>query len=142
MLGQCYEQLGDLDARYAAFRRAVALDPSGIPGRLGLAATLAAMGRLDDAIASYRRIIDEEPRVGPNTARLMILRNLQRTAGERDWREVDQVLDKSSRAMPGSTEIAILRLKRSPPKVSRIEPANSWNGQGMSGQRRSSSGSR
>ncbi len=109
MLGQCYEQLGDLDARYAAFRRAVALDPSGVPARLGLAATLAAMGRLDEAISGYRHIFDEDPRVGPDTARLMILRNLQRSAGERDWREVEEVLDKSSRTMPGSAEIAILR---------------------------------
>ena len=109
MLGHCYEQIGDLDARHAAFRRAVALVPSGVAARLGLAATLAAIGRIDEAITGYRRVIDEEPRVGPDTARLMILRNLQRSAVERDWSEVEEVLDKSSRTMPESAEIAILR---------------------------------
>src|SRR5579864_5197322 len=33
MLARCYERLGDTDQRYAAYRRANALEPLGVPGR-------------------------------------------------------------------------------------------------------------
>ncbi len=77
LLGTCYLQLGDIDRRYAAFRRSVSLDPQGMAGQLGLAATLAAMDRLDEALASYRRLIEQAPTAGPAMARLLILRNLR-----------------------------------------------------------------
>jgi cellulose synthase operon protein C len=109
LLGQCYEQLGDVDRRYEAFRRAVALLPEEIGGRVGLAATLAAMGRLDDALGVYRTMIGQTPIAGPSLARLLILRNLRRPPDQRDWRDVDEVLTESSRVAPTSTELSILR---------------------------------
>jgi len=113
LLGRCYEQLGDIDRRYAAFRRAVSLDPEGIAGQLGLAATLAAMGRLDEALGSYRLVIDQAPSAGPALARLLILRNLRRPVPQRDWQEVDAVLTRSAQVMPGSTEVVVLRAEAS-----------------------------
>ena len=78
LLGQCYEHLGDIDRRYGAFWRAVTLEPQGIPGRLGLAAALAAMGKLDDALGFYRSLIGKSPIAGPALARLLIVRDLRR----------------------------------------------------------------
>ncbi len=109
LLGACYLQLGDLDRRCAAFRRAVSLDPQAIAGRLGLAATLAAMERLDESLGLYRRLIDQEPTAGPATARLLILRNLRVPAAQRDWRDVEAILARSAQVMPGSSEVIILR---------------------------------
>ncbi len=109
LLGTCYLQLGDIDRRFAAFRRAVSLNPRGTAGQLGLAATLAAMDRLDEALATYRLMINQEPTAGPATARLLILRNLRRPAAQRDWREVEEILARSAEVMPGSTEVIILR---------------------------------
>ena len=109
MRGTCYLQLGDIDRRYAAFQRAVSLEPQGIAGQLGLAATLAAKGRLDEAVEWYRRVIDKEPSAGPAMARLLILRNLRSPAARRDWREVDELLARSAKVMPASIEVVILR---------------------------------
>jgi len=109
LLGTCYLQLGDIDRRCAAFRRAVSLDPQGMAGQLGLAATLAAMERLDVALGLYRRLMDQEPTAGPATARLLILRNLRSPAAQRNWGEVEEILTRSAQVMPGSTEVIILR---------------------------------
>ncbi len=109
LLGTCYLQLGDIDRRHAAFRRAVSLDPEGKAGQLGLAASLAAMERLDEALFLYRRLIDQEPTAGPAAARLLIQRNLRSPAARRDWREVEEILARSAQVLPGSTELIILR---------------------------------
>ncbi len=109
LLGTCYEQLGDIDRRYDAYRRAVSIDAQRKEGRLGLAGALAAMGRLDEALSVYRRLIDVEPTAGTAAARLMILQNLRRPAQQHDWQSVEQVLAKAGQAIPGSTEVTILR---------------------------------
>jgi tetratricopeptide (TPR) repeat protein len=109
LLGLCYEQLGNMDGRYAAYRRAVSLDPQGPRGQLGLAATLAAMGRLDEALGAYQGLIDREPLAGIAAARLLVLRNLRSPEQERKWQEVEQVLARTEQLRPQSPEVAILR---------------------------------
>jgi tetratricopeptide (TPR) repeat protein len=109
LLGLCYEQLGDNDQRDAAFRRAVALDPGRVEGHLGLAATREATGKLDEAASEYRRVIDRVPTVRMALARLLILRNLRRPAAQRDWAEVEKILDQADRAKSDSTGVAVLR---------------------------------
>ena len=70
LLGRCYERLGDIDRRYDAFRRAVALEPQATAGQLGRAETLAVMGRHDEAIRSYRNLMGKAPTVAPALGRL------------------------------------------------------------------------
>jgi cellulose synthase operon protein C len=113
LLGRCYEQLGNIDRRYAAYRRAVSLEPNGTSGQLGLAATLGSMGRLDEALTAYRRIIDQEPTAAMAAARLMILLNLRRPAEQRYWQDVNQLLDKAAQAAPDSTGVTVLRAEAS-----------------------------
>jgi tetratricopeptide (TPR) repeat protein len=109
LLGRCYEQLGDGDQRYFCLRRAVSLAPQRWEGRLGLAAAIEALGKFDEAIAEYRRVIDRAPGAGLALARLLILRNLRRPAAGRDWPGVEQVLDQAARALPGSPAVTIWR---------------------------------
>ncbi len=115
LLGQCYERLGDLDQRHAAYRRAVAIDPDPdpdplwVPARLGLAETLAALGKIEEAIEEYRVVKPREPGAAFFVARLRLLREVGRPAEERRWTEVEQALDDAARALPGSTEVTILR---------------------------------
>ena len=98
LLGRCYERLGDIDRRYDAFRRAVALEPQATAGQLGRAETLAVMGRHDEAIRSYRNLMGKAPTVAPALGRLLILRNLDRPAEQRDWGEVERILDQWAQA--------------------------------------------
>jgi tetratricopeptide (TPR) repeat protein len=109
LLGLCYERLGDVDRRYSALRRAVNLDPSDVAARLGLAAALESMGRLDEALAEYRRLNDQAPGARLGEARLLILRNLRRPAAARDWAAVEQALDKAARVLADSSEVILLR---------------------------------
>ena len=113
LLGECYERSGDVDRRHAAYRRAVAIaldpDPLWVPARLGLAGSLAAMGKTEEAIKEYRVIQQREPGVALLVARLRLLSEAGRPAEERRWAEVEQDLEAAARALPGSAEVAILR---------------------------------
>jgi cellulose synthase operon protein C len=109
LLANCYDQLGDIDRRYAAYRRAVALERQGAAAQFGIALTLAAMGRIDEALGAYRQLIDQVPSAGTAAARLMILRNLRRPEERRDWPAIDQVLAKSAQLQPDSADVVILR---------------------------------
>jgi tetratricopeptide (TPR) repeat protein len=109
LIGVCCEQLGDLDGRETAFRRAVALDPGRVEGHVGLAAAQEALGELDQAVDGYSTVIDRAPAVGTALARLLILRNLRRPPAQRDWSGVEQVLDRAARAMPRSPGVTIVR---------------------------------
>ncbi len=109
LIGLCSERLGDLDQREAAFRRAVALDPQRIEGRMGLAAAKEAMGKLDEAVDEYRMVTERAPALGLALARLLILRNLRRPPGQRDWPGVEQALDRTARATPRSPGVIVVR---------------------------------
>ena len=61
LLGQSYEQLGDPDQQYAAFRRALSSDPLSLPAVNGMAQALVAMGKLSDAIGEFRRLVPRVP---------------------------------------------------------------------------------
>ncbi len=109
LLGLCYERLGDNDRRDTAFRRAITLDPGRVEGHVGLAAAREAAGKLDEAASEYREAIDRVPGIGMALARLLILRNLRRPEAQRDWADVEQVLQQAARALPDSTGVTILR---------------------------------
>jgi tetratricopeptide (TPR) repeat protein len=109
ILGFCYQQLGDLERRYLAFHRAAAHDPGGVSGHLGLAAALEDMGRIEEALGEIRRVRDQTAGTGIAEARLLILRNMRRPSAQRDWAEVDQVLDKLSQTNRAAPEVIIMR---------------------------------
>ena len=105
----CYLKLGALDQRFATLKRAIAVDPKAIAGRLGLAQTLEAMGRLDEALAAYREIADQAPGARVDVARVLVQINLRRPASLRDWSQVEPALDLAARLVPDSVEPTILR---------------------------------
>jgi tetratricopeptide (TPR) repeat protein len=108
-LGRCYERLGDLDRRYAAYQRAVNLDPLWVPGCLGIGSTLVAMGKLDEALDTYQRIIPRAPGARVVVARLLVLRNLSLPPDRRDWKEVQDLLKQAERTVPGSVDVPLLQ---------------------------------
>jgi tetratricopeptide (TPR) repeat protein len=111
LLGTCYERLGNPDQRLAAYRRAVAVDPVAIPGRLGLAAAQVALGRIDEAISAYRPLVEQLPGLKFEMARLLLARELGKPESERNWGEVDRVLAAAEAEQPGSAELARLRVQ-------------------------------
>ncbi|HEV3304151.1 MAG TPA: tetratricopeptide repeat protein, partial [Planctomycetaceae bacterium] len=89
---QCYSRLGRDDLAVGAYHAALEVDPSWATGRLALAETLRAQGRIDESIAEFRQLPD-----GPDTKmarlRLEVLQNLAKPQRERNWAEVEEKLN-------------------------------------------------
>jgi tetratricopeptide (TPR) repeat protein len=109
LLGRCWEQLGDAERQQAAYRRVVKADPLSVPGCLGLGAALEALGKTEEALQVYQRILPKQPEVAIIVARLALLRNLTLPAKERDWKGVEELLRQADRASPNSAVVATLR---------------------------------
>ncbi len=116
MLALCHAQLGNPDMRYAAARRAVALEvldsQLAVAAREELASALASQGKLEEAAAEYRvalRLPGAPSRLLVELGRVLVAKNLRVPARQRQWDEVERVLSESDAALPGSAELAILR---------------------------------
>src|SRR5262249_10612559 len=109
LLANCYEHLGNPDLQLTTARRALSVDPVWPPARLSLASALAATGRLDEAVAEYRKLPGKEPSVLLVTARLLMVRNLRLPTSERRWAEAEELIDELAKLEPDSLEVPLLR---------------------------------
>jgi tetratricopeptide (TPR) repeat protein len=108
LLARGYEWLATPEQQLAACSRALALDPNWSPALLEQAQALEVLGRPDESIEAYRKLLPRVPAaVGPLT-RLLIARNLRKAAGERDWSEVQTLLEQAERASPDVLETPLL----------------------------------
>ncbi|HEX4608905.1 MAG TPA: hypothetical protein VH092_11930, partial [Urbifossiella sp.] len=95
LLGGCYEEIGELDKRYVAYKKATVADvrdPLWLTANERLAATLLEMGLEGEAVRIYE---DLAPRVaGANVplARVRLSQILRKPTGQRDWSVVEHVL--------------------------------------------------
>jgi tetratricopeptide (TPR) repeat protein len=115
----CYQRLGNREQELAAYREAARVDPLWRPAQVGIAATLAALGKHDEALEQYRQIAKlagaakessaETTRVMSDMAGLLVLKNLRLTPAERDWNEVNSLLDRLMQADPKAAGPVILR---------------------------------
>ncbi len=111
-LGVCYGQMGNLDQSFAAYAKAVNQDPLWPQARLGRAAAFTELGRVDEAVAEYRTLVQMNQLSSAGLldfARLLVLQNLARPRAERDWTEVRQILDAVDKQAPNSADTAVLR---------------------------------
>jgi len=111
-LARCYEQLSDTEAQLAAYRKAAHIDPLWVPARMGVAATLSTLGQISEALEEYRQIgrLEGMSATGDfEVARLLAIKNLRLRAPERDWKEVEAILDRLKQATPDATDLTLLR---------------------------------
>jgi tetratricopeptide (TPR) repeat protein len=111
-LGQCYDQLDDPERQLATYRRAVERDPLSPALRLALGSTLAAQGRIDEAVGEYYEALTLPGAPASGwilLARTLVQRNRTLPAEKRGWPQVERLLDQAEQALPGSTEVALLR---------------------------------
>ncbi len=111
LLGALHGRIGNTDGRLAAYRRATSADPSALPGRLGLASALADQGRLDEAIAIDRLLVDQVPGLRLEIGRLQLARVLSEPEERRDWAPVDRALDLAEAEQTDSAEVDLLRAR-------------------------------
>lgn len=91
-IARCYQLLGQVEGELDAYRRIVKENPTSLVGRLGLANAFARSGRLSEAIAEYGQL-KHMPQVRLMLARVLILKNLKVSEIDRDWREIEVLLD-------------------------------------------------
>lgn len=109
LLARCYEQLDNPDLQLAAYAHALNVDPTAHEVRLALAALLARMNRVGEAIEEYRKLLTFMPSVRLPLAQLLLTQNLRLPAAQRDWEEVERLLQEAARATPDSFEVASLQ---------------------------------
>lgn len=107
-LAEAYRLMGRHEEQRDAFQKIVQAEPQSIEGRLGEAASLAALGRIDEALAIYGNYLDV-PSVAAIAAQLMIASNLQRMPEERNWAQVADVLERLQATDPESAQAVLLR---------------------------------
>ena len=109
LLAQCYSHLNDKERQHDALVEATRANPQDLQAQLNLAASLAARGEIDQAIAVYEKLIPVAPQVRGRLVELLIVRNQQRPAEERNWKNIEELIDQAARSAPMSPESHIMR---------------------------------
>jgi len=112
LLGKCYEQLQDPDQQLTAYKLAYTEDTSNsswLPAAEGVARALLALNKGDEALDAYRKLIPRVPGARVVVARLILAQKLSLPPAQRDWKDVDDLLENAVRTMPDSVDVAVLR---------------------------------
>ena len=118
LLAQCYHHLGDRDRERDAYQRSIRANPKDVQARLALATSLLARGEIDPAIKEYRLLLDqlqegqreaELPTIRGRLVELLIARNQQRAVAQRDWNEVEKLINTVKESAPQSSGWVILQ---------------------------------
>jgi cellulose synthase operon protein C len=111
LLGRCYAALGDSELELSAYRLAAA-DPRNTVAQEALGQALARLGRLEEAVGQYQKLV-ADPKAGPEVwmmyAKLRVFRRLSLPPGDGRWSEVEQVLETAARRSPGAADLDLLR---------------------------------
>lgn len=111
MLSECYMQLDNPDANLNVFKRALNSYPLWLPARLGYAAALARVNRIDESIGAYVLMMGY-PGVRETVAQLLIARQASLPTSRRDWSAVGRYLDaieERAGSDQESAEIAVIK---------------------------------
>jgi cellulose synthase operon protein C len=112
-LGRCYEQLGVLDRRLDAFRRAVPVDTTDalwIPAMVGVAEAEAALGKADASLQAYVKLKDRAAGAWVSIARLQMIKALQTPAGTKpDWAATEEAIGMAEKVQPKAIDVRVLR---------------------------------
>jgi tetratricopeptide (TPR) repeat protein len=112
LLAQCHGHLGDSERQTDAYRRAVRANPRLQVARLGLANSMVERGETEQAIDEYRKLIRQFPQATGRLVYLLIARNLQRPAAQRDWSEIDQLIKSVQSSSPQASEWVLLQVDK------------------------------
>ena len=109
MLARCYARLGEPGMQQEAYLRALKANPQDVTAKLGWIGHMVSQGEIEGAINEYRTLVKRLPGVSLSLAQLLIARNRQRPAPQRDWTEVKRLIDAAEKSSPEAVEPLILR---------------------------------
>jgi cellulose synthase operon protein C len=109
LLARCYGQLGEPELQQEAYLRALRTSPQDVQAKIGLIDHMLKQGDIEEAIKGYRELVKRMPGVGVPLAQLLITRNQQLPAGQRDWGEVKSLIDNAEKSAPESVDPLLIR---------------------------------
>ncbi len=113
LLGRCYGELGEPDRQLDAFTQAVpddVQDPQWGPAVAGQAAAYAALGRPEEALATYQKLANRGSTAAwAAVARLRMRQVLFRAPADRNWDEVERAVRQASDGRPAATDVRLLQ---------------------------------
>jgi tetratricopeptide (TPR) repeat protein len=108
LLARCYERMRLSDRALECYEEALRLQPDDLAARQGKASALLALGKSEDALAEFQRILPKDRTAALTIAQLLLERNRRLEPAKRNWKEVEEALRVAKRAMPQSADVAIL----------------------------------
>lgn len=110
LLARCYAELNEPELQQEAALRGFASNPDDPMARLGWINVLIQRGDYEEAIKEYRKLLPTQPgTVRLPLAQLLIERNRRLPADQRQWAEVEKLIDAGAAAAPRSPDPLILR---------------------------------
>ncbi len=109
LLAQCYSELGEPEMQQNAYLQALSANPQDVTARLGWAKNLVSQGDIAGAIKEYRILVKQLPHVRPMLARLLNVQNQRRPESQRNWGEVNELINYVPETEPQAVEQAVLR---------------------------------
>lgn len=114
LLARCYQQMGELDRRIEAYGRVLAAsdpaDPLWLPATVGVAEARAAQGQTEEALRIYQTLTTRAPGAWLAIARIRLAEQSRREGAERDFRRVEDALNRAAEKLPrDTTDLVVLR---------------------------------
>jgi tetratricopeptide (TPR) repeat protein len=111
-LGKSYDQLADPKKALDAYRQAVDADPMWVPGREAVAAGLASLGRIPEALEeqnSLTKLKDAPPAAWAELVRLSIMNTSRLPVDQRDWGTATDQLARFAMQAGTTAAVPVLR---------------------------------
>jgi cellulose synthase operon protein C len=96
LLAQCYKELGEPEMQQNEYFHALSANPHDLKAKVGWITSLVSQGDIAGAIKEYRAIVKDVPGVRPVLIRLLITQNQRRPEPQRDWSEVNELINQMS----------------------------------------------
>ncbi len=90
--------------------RAFGANASSVPIAENRALALLNLGRLDDAIKEYQRLLPQAPELRLTVARLLLARNLSRPPDRRNWSDLDALLRDAPESLRKTVDFPLLNI--------------------------------
>lgn len=110
-LAYCYGQQGDLDSQLRTYRHLLTIDADAVLAKMGLARTMAELGRYDEAISMYLKIAETTPTVRLLTARLLLQRAVWNPEQTQDLTEALRLVEAVPEPLRHSIDARLLRVQ-------------------------------
>src|SRR5439155_25345084 len=80
-----------------------------LPAHLGMAKAVVSLGRIDEDVEDYRRMVPLAPGARLGVAQTLVTKQLALPSARRNWTEADQALQEASGLKPEPFELPLLR---------------------------------